>query len=235
VLTAALSWLGFSVLYTPPSCSDGRQNGDEEGVDCGGVCPQVCSFQAISPTVLWQRFFEVAPGIYSAVALIENANIGAEAAAVPYTFKLYDAGGILVYERKGSADIPSTHTFAVFETNIAVGERIPQRTFFEFTADPEWRRVEKEIPLLRTRGIVFEGAMTSPRLTATIENPTLSDVHIIEVIAVLFDESGNALGASRTVIDRLAGEGQVALVFTWPAPLERPVAKTVLYSQIDIE
>ncbi len=27
----------------PPTCSDGIQNGDEEGVDCGGSCPNPCS------------------------------------------------------------------------------------------------------------------------------------------------------------------------------------------------
>lgn len=31
---------------TPPSCSDGRQNGTETGVDCGGVCPACSGEQA---------------------------------------------------------------------------------------------------------------------------------------------------------------------------------------------
>ena len=30
-------------LELAPSCSDGAQNGDESGVDCGGACPQECA------------------------------------------------------------------------------------------------------------------------------------------------------------------------------------------------
>lgn len=33
-----------------PSCTDGRQNGNEQGVDCGGVCPKVCLGAACIPT-----------------------------------------------------------------------------------------------------------------------------------------------------------------------------------------
>lgn len=232
-VAAFLAWLGFRLFYTPPSCFDGRQNGAEEGTDCGGMCEQVCSFQATPPVVLWSRFFVIAPGVYNAVALIENPNIGAEARDVPYVFRLYDAGGILVYERKGRTDIPSAHTFAVFEANIVTGERVPQGVFFELSGEPGWRRVREGMPLLRTGDIALEGATTSPRLTATLENATLSDVHNVEVIAVLFGETGNALGVSRTVVDRLSGGARANLVFTWPAPFAAPVAKMVLYPQVE--
>jgi hypothetical protein len=32
-----------------PSCTDGQQNGNESGVDCGGVCPKVCLGDACIP------------------------------------------------------------------------------------------------------------------------------------------------------------------------------------------
>ncbi|MBN2497104.1 MAG: hypothetical protein JXR96_21100 [Deltaproteobacteria bacterium] len=33
----------YDRLYPRPSCFDGLQNGDEQGVDCGGICAQPCS------------------------------------------------------------------------------------------------------------------------------------------------------------------------------------------------
>src|SRR5574343_394328 len=78
----------FFLWHETPTCFDSKQNGDEAGVDCGGSCRLLCSFDAISPNVLWTRSFRVAPGVYSAVAYVENHNITSSAVAVPYVFKL---------------------------------------------------------------------------------------------------------------------------------------------------
>jgi hypothetical protein len=40
------------LLREAPSCSDGVQNGEEEGIDCGGGCPTVCP-NTIETTTLW--------------------------------------------------------------------------------------------------------------------------------------------------------------------------------------
>jgi len=36
---------------TSPTCTDGVQNGDETGVDCGGSCPNTCSNVVTVPTM----------------------------------------------------------------------------------------------------------------------------------------------------------------------------------------
>jgi hypothetical protein len=33
-----------------PTCTDGQQNGNEQGIDCGGICPKVCLGAACIPT-----------------------------------------------------------------------------------------------------------------------------------------------------------------------------------------
>ena len=88
------------IFYDKPTCFDGKQNQDESGVDCGGVCEKVCSFQAVKPNIIWSRSFKVSEGIYNAIAYIENPNIRAEAFAVPYVFKIFDERNILISEKK---------------------------------------------------------------------------------------------------------------------------------------
>ncbi|MCI0619794.1 hypothetical protein L0Y40_02040 [Candidatus Wolfebacteria bacterium] len=232
VVFAFFIWVGFRIFYTPPTCFDGKRNGVEEGIDCGGECERVCSFQATPPIVLWSRFFQIAPGVYNIVALIENPNVGVEARDVPYVFKLYDANGLLVYERKGQITIPAEHSFVVFESDIIVGERIPQNSFFEFTEVPDWQRREREAPTLRTGELVLSNVSTAPRLTAMLENTMFADVENIAVVAVVFDENGNALATSRTIVDRLGGGERTALIFTWQTPFPVPAAKTVLYPEV---
>lgn len=232
IVVLIVGWVGFRVLYTPPTCFDGKQNGTEAGIDCGGTCERVCSFQAVDAKVLWSRFFEVAPGVYNAVTLIENPNLSAEAQAVPYSFKFYDGAGVLVYERKGSTAIPPVHQFAVFEAAIVTGERTPQRSFFEFTVTPTWERSLTPQPDLHVSAIQLIDSTTQPRLRARLHNRDLTPVENIEVIAILLSETGNAVGVSRTVVPRLSGEGTEELIFTWPRPFEDSVAKIELLPQV---
>jgi hypothetical protein len=37
----------FFATYKPPSCSDGKQNQNEKGVDCGGPCSVLCKASAL--------------------------------------------------------------------------------------------------------------------------------------------------------------------------------------------
>ena len=35
--------------HNPPSCTDGIKNGDEQGIDCGGSCPNNCTYAQYAP------------------------------------------------------------------------------------------------------------------------------------------------------------------------------------------
>ena len=64
----------WPIVNQAPTCTDGKQNGDELGVDCGGGCVDFCSNQITMPTVLWSRAFPVTTNVYNATAYIENKN-----------------------------------------------------------------------------------------------------------------------------------------------------------------
>src|SRR4051812_16297533 len=90
----------YYFIYQPPSCSDGKQNQSEQGVDCGGPCTVLCPALALDPVVYWARFFPSTPGNYSVASYIENPNLGSYALNVPYTFRGYDSEGVQILERK---------------------------------------------------------------------------------------------------------------------------------------
>ena len=91
----------FLFMYEKPTCFDGVQNQDELGVDIGGPCALLHSSQVQNIAILWSRSFEVVPGLYNAVAQIDNPNFSAGAIDVPYSIKLFDSNSILISERKG--------------------------------------------------------------------------------------------------------------------------------------
>src|SRR3989344_4925029 len=92
---------GFYFFYHAPTCSDRVQNGNEQGVDCGGSCQRLCQSAFLPPSLAWTRFEEVAPSLYNLAAYIVNPNTAAEARNVPYHIMLYDDRGVLITDTAG--------------------------------------------------------------------------------------------------------------------------------------
>jgi hypothetical protein len=208
----------FSQYYRAPTCTDGKQNQNEEGVDCGGSCAVICPASVADPIVLWNRSFPVARGVYNAVAYIENPNANLGVKMVTYRFKLYDEENILVAERVGKAFIAPNERFAIFEPRINTGERIPKRTFFEFIKFSDWTKLDKEMPKILVRGEKSSSIGTSSRVDATLQNSTIVDISDVNVVAIVYDKNNNAMAVSATKVDKLKADSSYNVAFTWDVP-----------------
>lgn len=209
----------FAYFYTPGNCFDNRQNGDERGVDCGGGCTRVCSFDIMAPKALWSRSFEITDGQYNAVAYVENNNMGVGSPEVAYTFKLYDNEG-LITERSGVTVLPPDSTYPIFEGRIDTGNRTPTQTFIELdTQSAVWLPADagREQFVVESRSLT--GAGTAPRLNARMTNTAIEEARDVEIVATIFDSKGTALTASRTIVPIFGGRATQDVVFTWPEPI----------------
>ena len=213
-------FIAYKIISKPATCNDGFQNQGEVGVDCGGPCSLLCSSQTTDPIVTWKRIFPVSDGVYNAVAYVENPNSNAGAQDVGYRLRVINADGISLYERTGSTVIPAKRSFPIIETGINIGGQKPSRVEFKIDNQIIWKKEEvKETPLFVVNTVLSD-ATSSPRLVATIENKNVASFKNVEVVAVLYDDAGNAMGASRTFIDSIDGNGKVTLTFTWPEPFK---------------
>lgn len=208
-------WISYSALSTPASCTDGKQNQNEAGADCGGPCAVLCPQQSRAPIVLWTRAFAVSTSTYTVAAYIENDNRGAGAYRVPYSFRLFDERNILVLEKQGVFDIPPMEIVPLVVSNIDVGTRSVSRAFLEFSGDPVWVKIPAEaLPTLRVSN--QELAADASRLSASVVNQSNSDIRNVRVVAVLYDRSGAARAASVSTLERIARNSSEPVVFTWP-------------------
>ncbi len=208
-----------AVTNRPASCFDGRQNGNETGVDCGGACNLLCSHEVNRPIMRWDpRIFEVSPGVYSLLVYAENPNVNAEAKSVGYGWRVFSADGAMIAEQAGNTSIPKHSRFAVFESGLAFGNVVPARAVFTWNEPISWTRNEERPLDVFTRSVRLLNAETAPRVEAVIENRSPENIATLELTAVVFDGSGNAVGASRTVLADLARNSQAQAVFTWPQP-----------------
>jgi hypothetical protein len=227
IVLGILLWGGYQYFFTAqPTCSDGVQNGDEVGVDCGGSCALLCRNDAKAPVVLWSRAFQVGTSTYTAAAYVQNNNAGVGAKNVAYTFRLYDDQNSLVTEREGIINIPPSVLVPIVETGIGVGERGVARTLFCFnyesmcsvtqTPPPSWQKPATRPPVLRIANQILEPDGSA--LAATIINDTLNDVQKTTVVAILFDSGGVARAASKSVVS-VAAQSSQRVIFTWPNPI----------------
>ncbi len=219
-------------LKVQPTCFDGMQNGNEAGIDCGGSCSLYCQALTVPLVTTWARSFEVIPGRYNALALIENQNTGTAIQSIAYEFKLYDSNNIFIGRRTGRTHILSNNKTAIFAPGISTGDRVPVRTDFSFIENPVWLQTPKgveqglTIPVTNT---LIEDPFTKPSLTATITNNSRFTLRDFDVVAILYNAENNVITASSTFVEYLA-EGQTYdLFFTWQKPfLEEPVRIEIL-------
>lgn len=212
---AIIGLILFFVYKPIPSCFDGKQNQDEAGIDCGGVCAKACSEQISPLKVYWARPLAVSPGWYDLVAQVENLNVNLGTRELAYTFYLYDVDNILITKRSGSTFANPGEKFVIFESRVETGSREARRAFIEFSTQTIWERIghiSKNI-YLEKKDFINE---PKPTLRLSVSNDGLQTVGPIQILAVLSDINGNALAASATNIDVLDPNSQQETYFTWP-------------------
>ena len=242
LLFLILAGLGFLLIYPQfqkaPTCTDGIQNGTETGIDCGGSCPNACSNLMSPLSVLWARAFEVVPGRYNAIAYISNHNKNAAIEKINYRFRFADANNIYIGMREGSTFVPPGGNFAVFVPAIDVGNSVPVYVTFEFTdQNPQWIQVsQNKIDQLKilVSNMQLSDPDSLPKLSATVKNNSLFTIPDINVVAILYDKSGNAVSGSSTYLTSLSPLQSSAINFTWQEPFSNPVVKQELIPIFDI-
>lgn len=232
IIVMVVGWYSAVHFYQAPTCFDGKQNGTEQGIDCGGSCSLLCPAQYAPLSVLWSRFSKVNDGSYNVLAYVQNSNLNAGANNLGYVFKLYNSDGVLLNERFGQTFAPADRTLAIFEADMQTGNQIPQRVDFSFTTNAIWIKAQSQASGLSISQTTLSREDTAPRLSATISNQTINLVKNIEAVAIVYDANGNTISFSRTILDSLGDHESKTLSFNWPKPFSTTVARTEIVLKI---
>lgn len=216
----------FFIFYNAPTCFDNKANGDEAGVDCGGSCELLCSAQSLP--ILSQgdpQVIEVASGLYEVVHVVENPNVRGEARAARYVINIFDVDKVVPIKIiEGETYVPPNSTFAIFEGPFNLEAASTTRATFKWKEESlVWKKNTDPVPELLVREKILKNGESSPRLEAKLSNMSLDDVKNIEVVALLRDEGGSIVAASRTIVDSLRGGESAPVIFTWPEPFRDAV------------
>jgi hypothetical protein len=209
-------FLIFFFIYKPrPTCFDGIQNQDEEGIDCGGPCVRVCSKNINSLNFLWARPVNVGDNNYSVVSLFENKNNNLVAKNLDYSIKLFDNQNKLIGERVGAIEnVWPKEPLIIFESNIAT-DGVAVRSLVELEEDIWWEETYIEKPSVSVNFKSFQPE-PYPRVTATISNDSVKLLSDVDIYVVISDYERNVFAASATLVDSLPGNSSREIFFTWP-------------------
>lgn len=222
-------------LTVEPTCFDGKQNGEERGVDCGGICEIMCMNDVRNIVVRWAQAAPVTEDVYNVVAYLDNQNVSSGIQKLWYEFKVYNDKNILIAERRGETFIGPNQRTAILEPRIAVGNQVPVLTNFEILKQSPWQKTEdrfaKQVLLVERKELTQE--TTNPRLAASLRNTQSFGLRDIEVVALVYDIAGNVIASSETFVDRI-NQGELReVVFTWPRPLSAEATQTEIVARVN--
>ena len=222
IIGASILLFLLPTILKPATCSDQKQNGDEEGVDCGGSCQRLCADLLVPPVVSWSRSFKVADGIWNSVAYVENKNVGAYSRSIAYEFKFYGPDGSYIGSRSGTTFLEENGFTYIFEPTIQTGNQEIEGTIFTFAPNITWQKSPREETkdniIIGKREIDFDNNI--PLVRATASNNSLNEIEDITFVVVLYDEKGSAIHSSETFIQSMGPQAQSEVFFTWLEPFD---------------
>jgi hypothetical protein len=221
---------GYVFWYEEPTCFDGKQNGIETGIDCGGSCKLICSDESIEPLVKWTRYFEVIPGVYNVVAYLENQNNSASTEKLDYKFTLYDNNNAIIADKSGSIDMQPKQVVPIIENGLRTGQLQPARMTFEITNEVVWENDDPRQSTIFITDDLRTQIEGQPRVTATLENRGLNTVYDIDSIVILYNTEDNAIGVSSTYVEEIRINEKRDITFTWPQNFVGEVARFEIIS-----
>ena len=212
----------YRALISPsPTCFDGVQNGLEEGIDCGGSCSLMCVSSVKPLTLEWSRFIKTQDNTYDLVAYISNKNVNNTAISTPYDLSLINKEGRKIFESRGQVVSPVNTSFPIIIQNVSVTDE-PAQITASISQNKHYKTVLNGNDLLISiKSKTLEEGNDISRVYVTAVNNTLNTLNKVKVDVILFDENKNAVGVGETIIDRLLGEEEKQLIFTWNTPFAK--------------
>lgn len=222
-VTAILVFLMRGFLFPEPICTDGKKNGFETGIDCGGTCALICKNDVKQFSVLFSKAVTSGYETYDLVALVANANIDNASREVGYTFVAYDEKGSILKLLSGSTTVPLDGKFPLIIQSVKF-PRPPVNVVVTLIDGPHYKVTENPTsPTVKISERKYEPG-SIPRVYATVVNTKRIVVLNLPVRVLLYDANDNVYAVAETVIPTLQKEEAKQIILTWNEPL--PFAPT---------
>jgi hypothetical protein len=206
IIFALVYGVYFFTLKPEPSCFDGKQNQNEEGIDCGGPCPP-CELKILEPIkVLLPQIISIDEKTSVLIELLNpNVNWGVE--KFFYELNFYDLAGEKIFSQQKESFIYPGERKYIAEINLDIDYRkIDRIEILPLIKEEAWKLVsEFSAPKISTREILTEYNPNKKQIVIsgifTNKNPFIISKAVIGVI--ILDNFGRRIGISKTLLSNI--------------------------------
>ncbi|MFH1558977.1 MAG: hypothetical protein ABIC19_00445 [Patescibacteria group bacterium] len=205
-------------LLNRPSCSDGKKNGDEQGIDCGGSCPRQCAPMVNLNELKVEEETMIKDGErYDVAAKVINTNKTYGFYPLEYRVNLYRASK-LVASRQGSSYVMPGDMFYLIEAGIeyqgtpdSMEIVVEKAEPVSFKGDnrPKFDILNQNYAYTREPGSFFE-------TNFQIANRSKYDFLKVDLETVVKNASGEIIAVNRGNINELKSGEVRDFRFFWP-------------------
>ena len=236
VLLGVLIYYAF--IKAPETCSDSKQNQNETGIDCGGVCA-ACKENITGEALQFmeQAFVPAGNGKYDVLARVYNPNDVEGASSFTYTAVLKDSGGNVLAARSGKSYILPQENKYILELNLATTATPATAAF---TVDSvEWARFSgyQEKPAVniyqKSYSEISSGAGFG-EVKGLLMNESSYDFRSIIVKVILRDSVGSPLAFNSTEIRTVLSSEERDFRLVWPSAFPGVVEKVEMEVDADV-
>ncbi len=195
----------FLFLKPAPSCFDKKQNQNETGIDCGGVCGTVCLPAGLQKIEIINqvKVFSLAAGRIELLAKIQNANAGLAARSFGYHFDLYGEDNTFIRAIPGTSFIYAQEIKYIGEFADIAGAKKVVRAEFKIDA-PDWVNANDfRRPSLAVQDKNINVDSKRIQATGKVANEDTMLLQKVMIAAVFYDRFGLAAGFSQTELENL--------------------------------
>ncbi len=193
----------FIWLKPEPTCSDGRRNQSETGVDCGGPCA-ACEIKTLLPfQTIWQTKFSI-NGKAALAAQIKNSNSTYGANRFSYSFEIYGKSGNKIKTISGNSFIYASEIKYIFEPTEINYSDIGEIKIF--TSVVQWKKNEeflKPKTQIREKLTKISDSGKGVEVSGYIVNDNPYPLKKVRFVGFLATSNNIKISVSKTELDNL--------------------------------
>ncbi len=224
----------FINLRKPATCTDGIQNQDEEGVDCGGPCSFSCERLTIKDIQIdWVKYLDLKNNRYDLIARIKNPNPNYGVSDLKYAFKIFDSAGKEIKSQVGESFILPNQQKYLIEGGVALDSKIGKvELSIEPTAQKDWTRIGEDYqsPNIYVLNRQFSPLANPPgasQITGLIKNDSSFDFDRIVVSIVLYDSKKQIIGVNKTEARTMVAGEERYFNSIWFSPINQDEVSSI--------
>jgi len=206
----------YYLISPGPTCSDGKKNQGETGIDCGGPCaPCEKEINAEDLVVEEQYFVYGDNDRFDVMAKIKNPNNQYGAGKIKYRFDLTDQSGAVLATQDGENFILPGETKYIIDVNLASSVK-PYTVKFSVT-DVEWEEfLDYEEPKLSIYNKDYWEDADKNTVFGLLRNESYFDFNFIEIDIVLRGGNGKPLALGKYEMRTVKTQEERDFKVFWP-------------------